>query len=78
MSGGGVAAVLAVFSMVSIYGCAGQGERLCGTQLADALDMVCEGRGFHWVKREEIPGRWDTLQYRYSIPAPVDRTSASA
>ncbi|XP_067675682.1 insulin-like growth factor I [Haliotis asinina] len=31
--------------------------RLCGKQLADALDLVCMGRGFHWDvnKRSGVP-----------------------
>ena len=27
------------------------GVRLCGKQLADMLDLVCDGRGFHWQPR---------------------------
>ena len=27
------------------------GVRLCGKQLADMLDLVCDGRGFHWSPR---------------------------
>ena len=28
------------------------GVQICGKQLADMLDLVCDGRGFHWVNRE--------------------------
>ena len=37
--------------LACLYDCATAQSRLCGRALADTLDMVCSGRGFHLGKR---------------------------